>query len=408
MPGHMFTGFRARVESGAVRLSFYLTTPLFESKRSGKRPLRIRIYRNTESRFAFGKDYEEYFGGLGPGKAGVAFEGYLPAINRRKYEYLDREVRTGSTYAYWVTSDRATQPTGPVPVRVRDTRIWWPQSAVEERLAALAEAHGKVVSLKRYGRTVGGRPIVGVVAGITTNLMALVGTIHAGESGPELAIPALERLLEEDPAILERAGLAMLPNVNIDERERMVAGCPWYLRVNMRGVDLNRNFNADWKEVDCGYGLVSSDPDAVTYRGPWPASEPETRAVVSFLEHAKPRAVLSYHALASITGAMLLAPGAAEGDRAFAAECRAIARRFTRGFYPEERAVKLAFGATPGSLPAYAYRRFRVPAFDLEWDGNPDAKPSHADKTTCGLLETYQDRHYRGIVAVLEFLAARH
>jgi hypothetical protein len=278
---------------------------------------------------------------------------------------------------------------------------------VEERLLALAEAYPKLVSLKRYGRTVGGRPILGVVAGNVRNLMALVGTIHAGESGPELAIPALERLLKEQPALLRKAGLAVLPSVNIDERERMIAGCPWYLRVNMRGVDLNRNFDADWNVVDHEYGLVSSDPDAETYRGPRPESEPETRAVVSFLAQTKPKTVLSYHALACITGASLLAPAAGRSDEAFAAECRAIAAEFTHAFYPGKRQVKLAFQTTPGSLPAYVYRRLGVPAFDLEWDGNPDAKPSHADRTTRKLLATYQGRHWRGITALLKFLAER-
>jgi hypothetical protein len=57
-------------------------------------------------------------------------------------------------------------------------------------------------------------------------------------------------------------------------------------------------------------------------------------------------------------------------------------------------------------LPAYAYRVLGVPGFDLEWDGAPDAKPSHTDKTTPKLLHTYQERHYRGLLATLEKMAA--
>jgi len=407
MRKYAFTELRARVEDGAVRLAFYLTTSIFESKGGGAGPFPIRIYRSTESSFSFDKDHAEYFSCLDSAKARAIFEGYLPAINRRKYEHIDRRVRVGGTYAYWVSSDRGILPTGPVTVRVRDAHVWWPQSVVEERLAELAEAYPELVSVKTYGRTLGGRPILGIVAGNPRNLLALVGTIHAGESGPELVIPSLERLLKEAPPLLRRSGLAVLPNVNIDERERMIAGCPWYLRLNMRGVDLNRNFDADWNVADHGYGLVSSDPDAETYRGPRPGSEPETRAVVNFLAQMKPKAVLSYHALACITGASFLAPAVAKRDQAFAAECRTIAATFTRGFYSRRCQIKLAFETTPGSLPAYVYRKLGVPAFDVEWDGNPDAKPSHADRTTRELLATYQGRHCSGIKALLEFLAGR-
>jgi len=407
MPRSVFTQLRARVEDGAVRLTFYLTTPVFESTRGRGKPLAIRIHRKAERRFTFGRNSESYFDGLDATKARVIFEGPLPAVNERKFEYVDRSARLGGTYAYWVSPARAGRPTGPAPVRVRDTQVWWPHAVVEERLTTLAEAYPGLVSLKRYGQTVHGRPIRGAVAGNAENVMASVGTIHAGESGPELLIPALGWLLQEDRGLLQDVGFAVLPSVNIDERERLIQGYPGYLRVNARGVDLNRNFDADWGEVDYGYGLITSDPDSVTYRGPRPSSEPETRAVVKFLRHVQPRAVFSYHALASITGARFLAPCAGEGDRTFVAECTARASEFTRGFYPRRKKARLTFDATPGSLPAYVYSRFGVPAFDLEWDGNPDAKPSLTDRTTRELLATYQQRHYGGTVAVLSSLAGR-
>jgi len=270
MPRSVFTQLRARVEDGAVRLTFYLTTPVFESTRGRGKPLAIRIHRKAERRFTFGRNSESYFDGLDATKARVIFEGPLPAVNERKFEYVDRSARLGGTYAYWVSPARAGRPTGPAPVRVRDTQVWWPHAVVEERLTTLAEAYPGLVSLKRYGQTVHGRPIRGAVAGNAENVVASVGTIHAGESGPELLIPALGWLLQEDRGLLQDVGFAVLPSVNIDERERLIQGYPGYLRVNARGVDLNRNFDADWGEVDYGYGLITSDPDSVTYRGPRP------------------------------------------------------------------------------------------------------------------------------------------
>ena len=408
MPRHAFTRFEARVQEQGVRLSFYLTTPVFQARR-GDRPVPpIRIRRKALPRFTFGKHYAEYLDGLAAEGSKTIFEGRLDAINGRKFAYVDETATVGVTYAYWVSCSLGRLPTGPAAVRVRDPRVWWPHNEVRKRLTAMAEKHPDLVTLKTYGRTVGGRSIVGLRAGNRERAVALVGTIHAGESGPELVIPAVERLLAEEADLLKAVGVAVLPNVNIDQRERLVQGCPWYLRTNARGVDLNRNFDANWKRVERGYGLVSSDPDSMTYRGPKPASEPETRAVVAFLKDVKPKAVFSYHALASITGARFLAPRAAEDDADYARRCKAVVAPFVRAFYPGKRwNAGIGYGASAGSLPAYAYHTLGAPGFDLEWDGNPDAKPSHIDKTTPDLLKTYQDRHDRGLVAVLRALTSQ-
>ena len=60
------------------------------------------------------------------------------------------------------------------------------------------------------GTTVGGRSIPGLIVGNSGNCIALVGTIHAGESGPELMIPAVERLLAEHAGLLDQVGVALL------------------------------------------------------------------------------------------------------------------------------------------------------------------------------------------------------
>ena len=221
-------------------------------------------------------------------------------------------------------------------------------------------------------------------------------------------IPAVEHMLADNADLLSHVGMAILPNVNVDERERLIDGCPWYLRKNSRGVDINRNFDADWAQVSYGYGFVSSDPDAGTYRGPGPKSEPETRATIDFLKATQPRAVLSYHALASITGANFLAAQAAETDSSYVQACTAFIEPFIRAFYTDERwGAGLHFGACAGSLPEYAYRKLGVPGFDLEWDGNPDARPSHTDNTSRSMLETYQRRHYHGLVSLLQACARK-
>ena len=104
-----------------------------------------------------------------------------------------------------------------------------------------------------------------------------MGNVHAGESGAEICLSSLKYILENKPEILKKTGIAILPSVNADQREEMAVGAPWYIRVNKNGVDINRNFDADWEEVTHGYGIASDDPRSVTYRGKYPESEPEQK-----------------------------------------------------------------------------------------------------------------------------------
>jgi zinc carboxypeptidase len=404
----LFTQLRARVQDGAVRLRFYMSTPLFQSISKLKRNVVVRVYRRPEPGFEFGGDYAEYFDGAAPRAADKVFEGKLPAINERKFEFVDKDVKEGQVYTYWVSSNRKDAPIGPVAVKVRDPEVWWTADALLGRLTALANAHAGQVELKNYGRTVGGRRIPGVTVGKGKRTLALIGLIHAGESGPELIVPALERLVEENSGLLDKVRVAALPSVNADERERLTTGIPWYLRANANGVDLNRNFDADWEHVDKAYGLLSSDPDSGTYRGPSPVSEPETRAVVAFVRSAKPDAIFSYHHLASIAGCSCLAPKSAEDDEEFDRTSQPLLTAYTQGFLRDRRRRGTGwFGCTPGSLPAWAYKSGRIPCFDVEGSRQrPVELAACEDRVTPGMLREYQDRHCRGILAVLQALAS--
>ncbi|MFO7900246.1 MAG: hypothetical protein R6V58_14445 [Planctomycetota bacterium] len=107
----LFGRLRASVEEGAVRLRFYMSTPLFHSKR--KKNIVVRIYRRPEPGFVFGQDYAEYFDGARPRAADKVFEGTLPAINDRKFEFVDQDVEPGGVYGYWGSSAPASGSPGP-------------------------------------------------------------------------------------------------------------------------------------------------------------------------------------------------------------------------------------------------------------------------------------------------------
>jgi protein MpaA len=90
-------------------------------------------------------------------------------------------------------------------------------------------------------------------------------------------------------------------------------------RGNATGVDLNRNFpTSNWSPDPVCYKSRANDArDIALSPGAEPASEPETRALLSLLERLNPRAVVSLHAaLACIDDA-----GGSHLGRQLAARC---------------------------------------------------------------------------------------
>ena len=122
---------------------------------------------------------------------------------------------------------------------------------------------------------------------------------------PELSDEALELLRRT----VEKNEVWIVPLVNPDGLHYF-----WYNAANggrknrrdtynpavnsdMDGVDLNRNYPFKW-----GTGKLrssSSNPSSVFYRGPSPASEPETRAIMSFARDKRFTMALSFHTYAT-------------------------------------------------------------------------------------------------------------
>ena len=361
-----------------------------------------RVYRKRETEFDFGRDREEYFLNVDPAGAQLVFDGTVEPEPRADYAWIDDGVRVGETYSYFVAVGRH-DPVGPVPCKVRDPEVWWSHQEVMVRLARLAERLPGLVTVTTCGHTLRGREIPCVQVGAGPNVLGLVGLIHAGESGPELIIPALEALAGAWGALPEDVRIVAVPAVNIDAREDLVRGVPWYVRTNAVGVDLNRNFPADWHEVSHMYGVSSADPDSVTYRGPGVASEPETRAIVEVFTQHRPKAILSYHALASICGLPAVGPACGQGDARYVARCTELVDLLGESLYPagDGRARWLKFGASCGSLPAWGYRLGGIPAVDLESGITEDEKRSHSDLTDRALLGAYQEKHTRALRRIL-------
>lgn len=116
--------------------------------------------------------------------------------------------------------------------------------------------------------------------------------------------------------IWERSSIYILPMVNPDGVDLVLNGLkpsnPYYQdlirwnngsmdfsknwQANNRGVDLNHNYNAAWqlsKDAEAEYGVTGPGP--TRYSGPFPESEPETKAVVAFTRSHDFRLVMAYH-----------------------------------------------------------------------------------------------------------------
>jgi protein MpaA len=143
------------------------------------------------------------------------------------------------------------------------------QSASAEDSAVVRAAYAKKV----IGHSVRGRPIVawrlGEARGPT---VVLIAGMHGNEPAPT----AILRTLRDGKSV-HGIDLWLVPRYNPDG---LAAGT----RRNARGVDLNRNYPYHWAPLTGSY-----------YSGPRPRSEPETRAMIRFLNDVDPDWILSFH-----------------------------------------------------------------------------------------------------------------
>jgi murein peptide amidase A len=126
------------------------------------------------------------------------------------------------------------------------------------------------------GTSVLGRDIVAYHLGEPRRPRARTVVLLAAMHGDEAAPSQILRALVDGPPVIG-LDLWVVPTYNPDG---VAAGT----RKNARGVDLNRNFPNDWVDLDGSYESGSG-----------PGSEPETKAMMAFLDRVDPAAILSFH-----------------------------------------------------------------------------------------------------------------
>ncbi len=179
------------------------------------------------------------------------------------------------------------------------------------------------------GRSAQGREIRAFERGnpLAPRRVLVFGCIHGTECA---ALAVTQRLLAAQPADVD---LWIVPNLNPD-------GYAAGVRVNARGVDLNRNFGSGWRRIG-----RRGDPE---YAGPRPFSEPETRIARRLVADLRPTVTIWYHQPLTMV-------------RAWAKSIPA-ARRFAQR-------VGLPFRALPwlaGTAPNWQNHKFRGSSFVVE------------------------------------------
>jgi hypothetical protein len=343
-------------------------------------------------------------------------------------DLIDRTAVRGQTYAYRVgyAMGLGVEHRSPIAVvRVHDPETWWPTDKVSGVIEAMRKAWPERLRVETIGRGAHqGLPIVALRAGSQAPeapTLVVVGCVHAGESGPELLLPALGEILERarpgSPLgrALQDIALYVVPILNVDERDRLLSGHPTYLRKNPQGIDLNRNFSAGWDEVSTSYGTTSAEPWSWTFRGAEPFSAIEARALRDALASVHVAALLSYHWLYSLTGPELEQPkllkdgGGGKGGEVQRGRQAGLAAAWFAGLgrrtYPVTVKPHVVDASPSGSLVTWAYVERGAPAFEVEASGDPRLEALATSPPSLELLTEYQARHTDALEAVLTWLA---
>ncbi len=179
------------------------------------------------------------------------------------YERFDLALRTsGDGRSVYLLNRRPSLPGSRPLLRIDAKRL-----AVEEPIGEWEEtvgrsAEGRPIRLRQLGDP-----------GLRKSVLVF-GCIHGDECGARGLSPTVYGCPDT------YSNVYVVPNLNPD-------GAALDTRLNARGVDLNRNFSAEWSG-----GGKPGDPE---YAGPSPASEPETRLAARLVRHLRPRVTIWFH-----------------------------------------------------------------------------------------------------------------
>lgn len=183
---------------------------------------------------------------------------------------------------------------------------------IERTLLQVADYYPHLVTVEKIGRTHDGRDIMAAhiaskfVSSTEPKKAVVFDAMHHAREimTPEVALDIVDYLTKNyatDPQVqkwVNSYDIWVVPMVNPDGNHKVWNGSSMWRKnvLNGYGVDNNRNYPYEWNSCAGSSGSTSSD----TYRGPSPASEPETQALMNLVKRVKPMFNISYHSYSEI------------------------------------------------------------------------------------------------------------
>ncbi|HCL4445315.1 TPA: peptidoglycan-binding protein [Clostridium botulinum] len=215
----------------------------------------------------------------------------------------------------------------PVGIDIVDTNVNYTYEIMEKDIMALKKRY-PFIQVGVAGKSVLGKNLYYIKLGNGSNEVFYNGAHHALEWITALLlmkfIEDFSRAYSEGSKIKgynikdiwNRSSIYIMPMVNPDGVDLVINGLqrnnPYYddlikwnngstdfsknWQANIKGVDLNHNYNASWYEskiAEESYGVYGPGP--TRYGGPYPESEPESRSVADFTRNHNFRLILAYH-----------------------------------------------------------------------------------------------------------------
>jgi hypothetical protein len=183
----------------------------------------------------------------------------------------------------------STPPLTPGPAAtLRPTQDWLNLGGASTPLPSITPLLG--YSRLIIGRSVQNRAIEVLRFGAGRRERMIIAGIHGGDEYNTIALAdaLVEHLGRQPDLVPKEYTLYILRALNPDGA---AAGRDPEHRLNANGVDLNRNFDTNWKAEWHSQGCASLPGTG----GAGPGSEPETKAVKEFLRGRKVEALIVYH-----------------------------------------------------------------------------------------------------------------
>ncbi|WP_235999567.1 M14 family metallocarboxypeptidase [Heyndrickxia sporothermodurans] len=192
----------------------------------------------------------------------------------------------------------------------------------------LAKKYPSIIHYRTIGKSEYGKPIYAISLGTGKSTVFINGSHHAREwlttnlnmymldqyaqyylSNKKINGYDVKKILSQttiwfvpmvnpDGVTLQQSGLKAFPKKDHAKLIKMNEGSKnskrW--KANGKGVDLNRQYDADWKHIKSNPGK----PSWSLYKGKAPVTAKETKAIVAFVKKINPEMTVAYHTAGKI------------------------------------------------------------------------------------------------------------